>query len=246
MGRFVLVIPVVCLLVVASGCKSTDWEQKYLEKEQENRALQEAFDSQNTSLAENDATAEGMRRELEQTEAEVAALARELSKRESQPVAPAPVPVEDEAYQALLADYDRLQKQYGDLVRITEDGNLEITLESSVTFSSGSYNLTSQGKRTLESVAKELIKEFPNNAVRVIGHTDTDPIKKSPFKDNWELGSERAIEVVRYLAQQGVERTRMEPASRGEHSPIAENTTQDGKKKNRRVEIVVIMPKGRR
>jgi outer membrane protein OmpA-like peptidoglycan-associated protein len=38
----------------------------------------------------------------------------------------------------------------------------------------------------------------------------------------------------------------MEPASRGEHSPIAENTTQDGKKKNRRVEIVVIMPKGRR
>ena len=246
MGRLVFVVSVVCLLVVATGCKSTDWEQKYLEKEQENRALLELQDSGNFARAENDAASEGLRAELEQTEAEVEALAHELSKYRNQPVAPAPVPAEDENYKALLADYDRLKALYGDMVRITEDDNLEITLESNVTFSSGSYNLTSQGKRTLESVAKELVKEFPNNSIRVIGHTDTDPIKKSPFKDNWELASERALEVIRYLTQQGVEGTRMEAASRGQNAPIADNTTQAGKRKNRRVEIVVIMPKSRR
>jgi len=248
MGRFAFVIPVVGLLLVASGCKSTEWEQKYLEKEQENRALQEAFDARNTDSAESDAAAEMLRRDLERTEAELAVLADEVARRENLPVAPAvtPEPARDEAYEALLADYERLKQKYGELVRITEDGNLEITLQSNVTFNSGSYNLTSQGKKTLESIGRELANEFPNNLIRVTGHTDTDPIVKSPFKDNWELGSERALEVIRYLTKQGVERTRMEAASRGENAPIADNSTPEGKKRNRRVEIVVIMPRGGR
>ena len=88
-------------------------------------------------------------------------------------VAPAVVPDTsgNDAYDALHADYERLKLEYGDLVRITVDGNLEITLQSSVTFASGSYNLTRQGKKNLDSVARELITEFPTNNIRVIGHT---------------------------------------------------------------------------
>ena len=77
----------------------------------------------------------------------------------------------------------------------------------------------------------------------MIGHTDSDPIKKSPFKDNWELGAERAAEVVRYLSgKHTIERSRFEASSRGATAPIADNKTSDGKKRNRRVEIVVLMP----
>ena len=149
----------------------------------------------------------------------------------------------NDAYDALHADYERLKLEYGDLVRITVDGNLEITLQSSVTFASGSYNLTRQGKKNLDSVARELITEFPTNNIRVIGHTDTDPIRKSPFKDNWELASERSLEVIRYLTEKGVEHTRLEGSSRGENAPVADNATAAGKKRNRRVEIVVVMSK---
>jgi len=246
MGRLAFVVlPLVCILFLASGCKSAGWEDKYLEKEQENRALQEAFDTQNTKLAEKDASADVLQREMGETQAQVDLLAATLEDMENRPVAPVVVldPSGDEAYVALLAEYERLKLQYGDLVRITEDGNLEITLQSSVTFASGSYNLTRQGKKNLDSVARELITEFPTNNIRVIGHTDTDPIRKSPFKDNWELASERSLEVIRYLTEKGVEHTRLEGSSRGENAPVADNATAAGKKRNRRVEIVVIMPK---
>ena len=238
MGRLAIIVPAICVLVVLSGCKSTNWEERYLKKEEENRALRESLDVQNEQLAEKDASAEQLRREMDDTQAEIDALAAELDSIDKQPA-----PTRDAAYEDLMAEYERLKKAYGEMVRITEDGNLEITLPASINFASGSYALTKAGKQTLDSVARELTNEFPNCKIMVIGHTDSDPIRKSPFKDLLELGGERAFEVVRYLASQGVDRSRLTGSSRGAQDPVADNATKEGKKKNRRVEIVVVMPK---
>ena len=239
MGRLAIVVTALSVLVVFSGCKSADWEKRYLKKEEENRALKEAFDLQNERIAEKDAAAEQLRREMDDTQAEIDALAAELDSMDGMQ----PVVTRDASYEALMADYERLKAAYGDLVRITEDGNLQITLPASINFASGSYALTKAGKQTLDSVARELTNEFPNCKIMVIGHTDSDPIRKSPFKDLLELGGERAFEVVRYLASQGVDRSRLTGSSRGAQDPVADNATKEGKKKNRRVEIVVVMPK---
>ena len=72
-------------------------------------------------------------------------------------------------------------------------------------------------------------------------HTDSDPIKKSKWKDNWELSAQRALSVLRYLVQRGTPEDRIRATGRGASQPIASNTTASGKAKNRRVEIVVYM-----
>jgi chemotaxis protein MotB len=243
MRRVQFVVCGAALMLVAAGCVSTDWESRYLEKEMEARALQEQYDSMNQALAEREAAADLMQDELDSTRDQVKVLSahvQDLEKEKAIPEAPPPTPAKPRRYEAEL---EELKEEYPGKVRRTADGNIEITMSSDVTFASGSYALTAQGKQNLASLASKLNGPFRGKQIRVIGHTDSDPIKKSPFKDNWELGSERASEVARHLANiHGISKMRLEPSSRGETSPIADNNTAEGKKKNRRVEIVVVLP----
>jgi chemotaxis protein MotB len=133
-------------------------------------------------------------------------------------------------------------KDSGMDARETADGNIAITLPSDINFGAGSKDLTSAGKKTLEQVAKELDARFAGYSVRIEGHTDSDPIKKSNFKDNWELGSERALAVLRHLTTLGVSSERLTSSSRGDTMPVSDNKSDKGKAKNRRVEVIVLMP----
>ncbi len=242
MRRYTLSLSVLVLgFLVFAGCASTDWEARYLEKENEARALQEQYDALNQSLAEREATAEELKGELDRTQESVEVLSSAISELRKQP-APRDPSVEEN--RRLRAELARLQAKYGRLAQLTPEGNIEITLNSDVTFAPGSYALTKNGKAILDSVAGELAGEFAGHMIHVIGHTDSDPIRKSPFKDNWELGAERALEVIRYFSSvHGIEPERLVAASRGENDPVTENTTKEGKKRNRRVEIVVIIPR---
>ncbi len=75
--------------------------------------------------------------------------------------------------------------------------------------------------------------------VDIVGHTDSDPIKKSGWKDNWQLSSERALAVLRYLNSKGMRADQIRAVAAGSAKPIASNSSSDGKSRNRRVEIVV-------
>jgi len=122
-----------------------------------------------------------------------------------------------------------------------ESGNVVITLESGITFASGSAKLTTSGRSILNRVASTLQAKFPDRQIRLVGHTDSDPIKRSGFKDNWSLGFERARAVAVYFRDEGkISAERLALASRGPHEPVASNASADGKKKNRRVEIMII------
>lgn len=235
--RAFLMVLAVSFPLLGAACASTDWEAKYLEMEEQARLAEEQNESMRQALAENDSATEGARQDLLQTQQTIDQLAKELSGLKAQP------PVAPAADTSLAEDLARLRAKYDDVI-LTPDGNIEITLNSDVTFSSGSRALTAEGKRVLDSVAGELKGRFLANMVRVIGHTDADPIKRSGYADNWELGAERALEVTRFFASQhGIESTRLVAASRGETAPVADNASKEGKRKNRRVEIVVVIPK---
>ena len=118
-------------------------------------------------------------------------------------------------------------------------GTITVTLENSILFSSGKADLKSATSKELDHIQSVLASKYPGKPVDVIGHTDTDPIKKSSWKDNWELSAERALSVTRYLVERGFAQDQIRAVGCGEARPVAANDDSAGKTKNRRVEIVV-------
>jgi chemotaxis protein MotB len=116
-------------------------------------------------------------------------------------------------------------------------GTITVTLPDAILFDSGKADLKqSKGLNNVLAVIKE---KYSGKMVDVIGHTDSDPIKKSKWADNWELSSQRALAVTRYFIGHGIPDQEVRAVGRGSSDPIASNTSSAGKAKNRRVEIVV-------
>lgn len=117
-------------------------------------------------------------------------------------------------------------------------GTITVTLDDAILFSSGKADLKSATSKELDHIQSVLASQYPGKPIDVVGHTDTDPIKKSSWKDNWSLSAERALSVTRYLVEHGFAKDQIRAVGCGEARPIASNTTSAGKAKNRRVEIV--------
>ena len=118
----------------------------------------------------------------------------------------------------------------------------EISIGSDVLFSSGRATLTTAGKQALSSVASGILTNHPGKYIRIYGHTDGDPIKKTRklWMDNLDLSSNRAMAVTRYLISRGIKGSLIESVGMGSTRPLAGNKTAADKKKNRRVEIMII------
>lgn len=121
-------------------------------------------------------------------------------------------------------------------------GGAMIAIEGSVLFAPGKAVVRKSAQKTLGSVVSALEGEYGDKDILVFGHTDDTPIKKSGWKDNWQLSSERALAVVRYLSSQGVSPSRLVACGCGEHRPRTANSSDAGRGKNRRVEIFAIEP----
>ena len=138
---------------------------------------------------------------------------------------------------------DEVMQAFGDLIKsdqMTVRGNelwIEIELSSSLLFGSGDAMPSDVAFNLIEKVAN-IIKPFAN-PVHVEGFTDDQPIRTAQYPTNWELSSARAASIVRLLAMEGVNPARMASVGYGEFQPIASNTTQQGRAKNRRVVLVI-------
>ncbi|AHF03651.1 flagellar motor protein MotB [Marichromatium purpuratum 984] len=115
---------------------------------------------------------------------------------------------------------------------------LEIEINTSLLFLSGSATLEPAALPVLEEVAKVLARR--DSRIHVEGHTDDLPIGNSIYPSNWELSSGRAATVVNLFAQNGVDPRRMVAIGYGEFQPVASNDTAEGRARNRRVAIVVL------
>ncbi|MCF7973359.1 MAG: OmpA family protein [Phycisphaerae bacterium] len=120
-------------------------------------------------------------------------------------------------------------------------GTVTVTLPNTILFASGKAQLLSTTIKELGQIASVLKSQYSNRRVDVVGHTDTDPIRKSGWADNWELSSERALSVLRDLEKKGVSSKLLRACGCGSARPVASNASAAGKAKNRRVEIVVYM-----
>jgi chemotaxis protein MotB len=125
-----------------------------------------------------------------------------------------------------------------DLSVVLRDGRMVLQLPSDVIFASGQTEVQPRGRKTLKVVAS-VLKFVPNRHFQVAGHTDDVPIDTERFASNWELSAARAVEVTRILIADGMKPSELSAAGYAENDPIAPNTTERGKAKNRRIEITL-------
>ncbi len=142
--------------------------------------------------------------------------------------------------------YDNLQtafskEQQANQVKIEMmKSGIKVNLANEILFPSGSADLNAQGIDVLKRAAAEL-KKSPYQTL-VAGYTDNVSISaklKVKYPSNWELAGARSARVVRLLEEEGVPSVQLISLSFGENHPVASNDTEDGRSKNRRIEIIL-------
>lgn len=229
-------IAVLAVAFTASGCVSTGaFEKMQTGKNDEIKALQqqnEVLAQQKTAADQDNATLKqqnlATQQQVGSLEAQKAALLAASQQRQQQ---------YDALVQGLSKEVEKGQlqvRQYKDM--------LAVDLAEQIFFDSGKATLKPGGKEVLQKVG-DALKGYENKVIRVVGHTDNIPVAKSlqgTFPTNWELSVARATNVVRFLQEVGIPPERMVPSGRAEYDPVAPNDTVEGRKKNRRIEIMLI------
>jgi len=145
-----------------------------------------------------------------------------------------------------------LQVLSEDLKKEIEAGQIQISMQvrglvvsfnQATLFPSGEDVISAEAYSALEKVAEAMLK-IPN-PVRLEGHTDAIPIKTARFHSNWELSAARSIAVMEILSTKfGVPKERLSIAGYAETAPVASNDTEQGRARNRRVDIVILSEQG--
>lgn len=118
-------------------------------------------------------------------------------------------------------------------------GVVYISLADNMLFQSGSYDVNSRAMETLGKIAK-IIKDYGDYDVLVEGNTDPVPINRTNIRNNWDLSALRASSIVQVLQNDfGIDPSRLTAAGRGEFNPVADNSTEVGRQRNRRTEIII-------
>ncbi len=118
-------------------------------------------------------------------------------------------------------------------------GKLTLDVVDKILFQSGDATVKKEGLQVLKRVV-DILKNVQAKAIRIEGHTDNKPIRTARFPSNWELSAARALNVPRYLHQQGIEPAILSAVAFGEYQPVADNATAEGRAKNRRIAIVLV------
>ena len=118
-------------------------------------------------------------------------------------------------------------------------GVVYISLADNMLYKSGSYEINDRAAETLPKIAK-IIKDYKDYDVLIEGNTDDVPIKREDIRNNWDLSCLRASSVVQALQNNyGVDPKRLTADGRGEYNPLQPNTTEVGKQRNRRTQIII-------
>jgi len=128
----------------------------------------------------------------------------------------------------------------GKAVPVTNGSQMSFNLSAAVLFASGEANVSPEGQQALEPLAK-VFAAFPDLHFMIAGHTDAQPLAiKGKFLDNWELSTQRALQVVRVLVAEGASAKHLAVAGYGATAPADANETAEGRAHNRRIEIVLV------
>lgn len=142
-----------------------------------------------------------------------------------------------------IADYveQTMESTSGPSPSISQDDmrGVIVTFRAGDLFESGSTVVNDNAVQSLTALGYAL-DQLGAVEVNVVGHTDNEPIRNLPFRDNWQLSASRAENVMRALISEGgLSPERCEFGAGGEYHPVASNSTLDGRQTNRRIEIIV-------
>ena len=200
-------------------------DKKISDLETELEVYKESSESQRADLQDKLAKRKA---EIEKRKAEIAALRKQ-----------------QEQIKANLAQYRRLREAFNKMIDAGElevyhrRGRIMVALPSSVLFASGKASLSRAGRQAVASVARVLAR-LDGRRFLVAGHTDNVPIRTAKFADNWALSAARATTVTRDLVANGMVPTSVAAAGYGQHDPIRPNDSKENKKRNRRIEIILM------
>ena len=203
--RWILGLGLLSSLVIAGGCSQNT----------DDAALASESNSLRSQLEQRTAALEAAEAERRQLEMENAELRRQLDELAAGGA------TGFEGIDGVTSSYD--------------NGAVTVSIASDILFDPGANDLKRAAKNSLDQVASVISSQYGSREIRIAGHTDSDPIRKSGWKSNYHLGAERAYAVMEYLKSKGVPESRMHIASFGPNRSLATKAA------SRRVEIVVLM-----
>ncbi|MBQ7420502.1 MAG: OmpA family protein [Prevotella sp.] len=214
--------------LAASSARVTSLEQQLAQEEKANKALQNALDKSLTNASQNNVSIEKLVDQINESNKYIRHLVEVKSKSDS-------------LNMVLTNNLTRsLSKEELKEVDVQVlKGVVYISLADNMLYKSGSYEINDRASETLSKIAK-IIKDYKDYDVLIEGNTDDVPIKRENIRNNWDLSCLRASSVVQALQNQyGVDPKRLTAGGRGEYNPLQPNTSELGKQRNRRTQIII-------
>lgn len=222
--------------------RAQEFEQQLSDSQRERTALETRLsdlETRNTELIDRLAAlgqdVESLRTErttLETNLTETQRALEELREREAQ-------------QQARLATFRQMLERFRAMmesgrlrVRVVRN-RMVIELPDNVLFDSGAAELKPEGQATLTEIV-QVLRTIEGRQFQVAGHTDNVPIRSRRFPSNWELSGARAVTVARFMIDQSMPADRISAAGYADTQPIETNDTEEGRQRNRRIEIALV------
>ena len=143
------------------------------------------------------------------------------------------------AFRDLLAQFKAMMDA-GKLQVEVRNGQMLVKLPDNILFDPGKTDLKKEGQEAIAQVTG-ILNGIEGRKFQVAGHTDNKPVgKNSKFKSNWELSTERSLVVLDLMVKSGMDPRRLSAAGYADVLPLGNNETDDGRKQNRRIEIVLV------
>ena len=220
--KTILAVGVAIVFAGLTGC--TNWQQRYEELEVEHENLSGLYENCVASLDASASEKAQLGQQLSQAQRQLEQMQREIEEKRATPA-------------------EATGFEVGDVEVDERAGTITVTLPNTILFPSGQAALRDATSRELDHIYSVIQQRYRGRPIDVVGHTDTDPIRRTADKwqDNWDLSAARALTVLRYLVDRGIAPANIRAVGSGEARPVAPNDTAANKARNRRVEIVVHM-----
>lgn len=229
-------LSILVMALFCSGCLVA--ESKYLKKADEATQLTEqvaALEKGNKDLKDQVKSLSEQNEDLTQKVVNLEETLARASKKTKE------VEKTSNTYQQLLEEMKGEIAQ-GQITIKELKGKLTMDVVDKILFASGEAKVKKEGLDVLNRVV-DILKNVKDKNIRVEGHTDNVPITSrlaKVYPTNWELSAARAINVSKYLQQQGIDPAILSATAYGEYQPVADNATPEGRAKNRRIAIILL------
>ncbi len=232
----------------AAQSDKQQWVERYWDMEQQRNKTRQAMKRAEQAYAETQQALDQTTRQARIDEIRQSQLSRDLT--EARQVLDRRRARRAEAAAGVEAVADLVRQRFADEFRQKQlsvrEGKRRVKLASSEVFDFvKAVELGSRSVQTLDRLAA-ILQELPSHQVRFEVHTDSIPLRQgSKWPTNWELSTARAAKLARYLIDKGVAPERLSIGGYGEYRPVADNSTPEGRRQNRRVEVIIKPPRQR-